>query len=243
MRIIQITDLHIYPKDEMINGVDTRQNFLKVLKIASDIPHDMVVITGDLSFFDANIEVYKWIKEKLEEYKISNYFIIGGNHDKAEKLAEVFDLKAGLTSDELYYFKEPNFIFLDTIKGFCSDEQWQWFEKKIIALKDKNPMIFMHHPPFKSGVPHMDKKYAFKQTDEFVRICSLNPNTAYVFCGHYHNEIFIAKDDINMFITPSTYLQIYMFNDDFEVDHRIPAFRIIDIDTKQIKTTVRYVYD
>ena len=243
MRIIQITDLHIYPKEEMINGVDTRQNFIKILKKISNIPHDMVIITGDLSFFDADIKVYQWIKKQFDVFNIKNYYVIGGNHDKAKMLAESFNFKKDLHNDELYYSIEPDYIFLDTIKGYCSKEQLKWFEKKILDIKDKNPMIFMHHPPFKSGVPHMDNKYAFEQTDEFIRICSLNPNPVYVFCGHYHNEISLIRDNINMFITPATYLQIYMFNDDFEVDHRIPTFRIIDIDKKQIKTTVRYVYD
>ncbi len=243
MRIIQITDLHIYSKDELINGVDTRNNFIKILKKVSGIPHDMVVITGDLSFFDADIEVYQWIKNQLNIFDIKNYHIIGGNHDDAKTLAKSFNLEKDLHDDELYYFIEPNFIFLDTIKGFCSEEQMKWFEKKILEIKDRNPIVFMHHPPFKSGVPHMDNKYAFEQPDQFSDICNLTKQDTYVFCGHYHNEISLLKNNINMFITPSTYLQIYMFKEDFEVDHRIPAFRIIDIDEKQIKTTVRYVYD
>ncbi len=243
MRIIQITDLHIYPKDEIINGVDTRLNFLKVLKAISNIQHDLVVITGDLSFFDAEENIYHWIKNQLAFYNITKYYIIGGNHDNANVLSESFDLKNDLHNDELYYFVEPNLIFLDTIKGFCSEKQLKWFENKILSLNKSNPVIFMHHPPFKSGVPHMDNKYAFEQPEKFTRICNNNPNPVYVFCGHYHNEITLIRDNINMFITPSTYLQIYMFNENFQVDHRIPAFRLIDIDKNQIKTTVRYVYD
>jgi 3',5'-cyclic AMP phosphodiesterase CpdA len=243
MRIIQITDLHIYPEDKIINGVDTRRNFLKVLEKVAAIHHDMLVLTGDLSFVDGDSEVYKWIKEKLDNFKLKDYYVIGGNHDVAEKLAEVFDLTQFLKDNELYYFIEPNFIFLDTVKGYCSEKQLNWLETTITSIENEKPVIFMHHPPYKSGVPHMDNKYAFEQPGLFTEICNKNTNTTFVFCGHYHNEISLMKNNVNVFITPSTYLQIYMLKEDFEVDHRIPAFRIIDIDNKLIKTTVRYVYD
>jgi len=243
MRIIQITDLHIYPTDEIINGVDTRKNFLNTLKAIIKIPFDKLVITGDLCFIDGDIKVYEWIKDQLQYFKINNYNIIGGNHDGAKQLSEVFDLKEDVIEDELYYFVEPNLIFLDTIKGYCSDKQLSWLKDQIEQIEGNNPIIFMHHPPFKSGVPHMDSKYAFKQEDLFAEICNLNNNASFVFCGHYHNEISVVKSNINMFITPSTYVQISMFHQEFEADHNIPAFRIIDIDNNQIKTTVRYVFD
>lgn len=243
MRIIQITDLHIYQNDELVNGVDTRSNFKKVLAAISNLQYDLVVITGDLCYSDGDKNVYKWIKSQLDEFKIKNYNVIGGNHDSAIDLAEVFELAKDVVNDELYYHLEPDIIFLDTIKGYCSDEQIKWFEEKIKSIKESNPIIFMHHPPFKSGVPHMDRKYAFKQPELFNSICSLNKKKSFVFTGHYHNEISLINDNVNMFITPSTYVQIDLFEEDFKTSHSNPAFRVIDIDNSQIKTTVRYVFD
>ena len=243
MKIIQITDLHIYHTNEIVNGVDTHDNFIKVLKEISTIDFDMLVITGDLCFSSGDKTVYQWIKNHLDIFNINNYYIIGGNHDNASELAEIFNLSDHLIEDELYYFLKPNIIFLDTIKGYCNENQLKWFKEKIKAIKDENPIIFMHHPAFKSGVPHMDNKYAFKQAKIFSEIFKLNEKSSYIFCGHYHNEITLIKDKINQFITPSTYLQINMMKEEFEIDHRIPAFRIIDIDNKQIKTTIRYVFD
>ena len=80
MRIIQITDLHIYQTDELVNGVDTHDNFKKVLKKISKLEYDMLVITGDLSYTDSDKLVYKWIKRQLVKFNIKNYFLIGGNH-------------------------------------------------------------------------------------------------------------------------------------------------------------------
>ena len=243
MRIIQITDLHIDPVESVVNGVNTRQNFIMVLKELSKMDFDFVAITGDLSFSNGNEKVYLWIKQQLEKYNIKNYYVIGGNHDDAGIMAEVFDKKQYLHNDELYYFVEPNMIFLDTIKAYCSDKQLNWFAQKMKNIKQQNPIVFMHHPPFKSGVPHMDNKYAFQQSEEFSDICRSNAKTSFVFCGHYHNEVSIFRDNINMYITPSLYIQIDMFEEEFTKYHTIPAFRIIDIDDSELKTTVRYVFD
>jgi len=242
MRIIQITDLHINSKDDLVNGVDTRGNFINVLKRIKNLTFDFVVITGDLSFFNGDLEVYNWIKKQLNEFGIHEYFVIGGNHDDAELLAKAFDVEENLVETELYYFKEPNFVFLDTIKGYCNKKQLHWFEKTLKEC-NINPIIFMHHPPFSSGVPHMDKKFAFQQSEQFFEICKRNSNESYVFCGHYHNEITVIKESVSSFITPSTYLQIDMFEEEFKVGHYVPAFRIIDIEKEQIKTTVVYVFN
>ena len=243
MRLIQITDLHINLKEEIVHGVNTKMNFLKTLQDLKKISFDMLVITGDLSYFDGDIEVYQWIKKQLKENEITDYRIIGGNHDDPVLLSEVFG--GVVLKGELYYFVEPNLIFLDTVKAYCSQDQLEWFEQNIKNIKDYNPVVFMHHPPFLSGVPHMDNKYAFEQSDIFAEICKKNPLDTYVFCGHYHNEISLIRDNINVFITPATYLQIYMFAEDFVVDHRIPAYRIIEVNDSinKIKTTVRYVFD
>ncbi|MBK7095095.1 MAG: metallophosphoesterase [Saprospiraceae bacterium] len=243
MRIIQITDLHINTSSEPVNGVDTRANFVRTLTEAEKLQADMLVLSGDLSFHSGDKEVYFWIKKQLDYKGIKNYKIIGGNHDDINVLAQVFDLTENVKDDELYFFIEPNFIFLDTARGYCSNRQLDWFKKEIVSIEGLNPVIFMHHPPFKAGVPHMDNNYAFQQPDIFKEICQMSNKLPYIFCGHYHNEISLINDGIKVFITPSTYLQIGMNSVEFEIDHIVPGFRVIDINNNKIKTTVRYVFD
>ena len=243
MRIIQITDLHINTANEPVKGIDTRANFKKTIKETLSLKPDMLVLTGDLSLHSGSAEVYQWIKNELEVANIKNYRIIGGNHDNIAILAEVFGLQDDVYDDELYYFIEPDFFFLDTAKGYCNSIQLEWFKDRIDSLEVQVPIIFMHHPPFKAGVPHMDKSYAFLQSDIFKDICLQSRIRPYVFCGHYHNEITLIEEGISVFITPSTYLQIGKDSDKFEIDHKVPAYRIIDLEYNSIKTMVRYVFD
>lgn len=243
MRIIQITDPHINIENELVNEVDTKKNFLHVLQRAKEFSPDFYVFSGDLSFNSGNYGIYYWIREKLDQMNIFDYYVIGGNHDDVNLLAEVFENTSFLHNSELYYSLKYGIIFLDTVKGFCSSEQLLWLEETLKSISEPNPIIFMHHPPFKAGVPHMDGKYAFQQPQEFQEICKKTNKPVTVFCGHYHNEISIIRDNINVFITPSTYLQIGMKSEAFEVEHRIPGFRIIDITDNNIKTNVIYVFD
>jgi len=63
MRIVQITDPHINTDFDLVQGVDTRKNFIKALHESLSYHPDMVVLTGDLAFQSGNREVYVWIKD------------------------------------------------------------------------------------------------------------------------------------------------------------------------------------
>jgi Icc protein len=243
MRIVQITDIHITTDTNPVLGVDTRKNFLNTLRESLTYNPDILVLTGDLAFQSGNRQVYIWIKEQLDSCGVKEYRIIGGNHDDIITMSEVFGLDQYVHGDELYYSVSPAMIFLDTAKAYCSDAQWTWLRQQVEPISEISPIVFMHHPPFKSGMPHMDNKYAFKQPDRFMEIFNSAAKAPVIFCGHYHSEISMEKAGIRVFITPSTYLQIGSRKEEFEVDHRIPAFRIIDINPNSIITTVRYVFD
>jgi 3',5'-cyclic-AMP phosphodiesterase len=50
-------------------------------------------------------------------------------------------------------------------------------------------VIFMHHPPFATGIGHMDGEL-FAGREEFARIIASHPNVERVLCGHIHRPVF-----------------------------------------------------
>ena len=114
MKIIQITDLHIDTPGDETHGVDIRQNFLDVLKIATERQPDLFVLTGDLCQLEANKSVYEWIKNHLDATDIP-YEVIAGNHDESSMIATTFNKDNYLTNKELYFSKiisnQKNTIF------------------------------------------------------------------------------------------------------------------------------------
>lgn len=230
MKIIQITDLHVGNENEFTHGVDVRQNFLDILKVVRHVAPDLLVLSGDLCFDSADPQVYQWLKSHLDYVDIP-YAIIGGNHDDSMVLADCFKIHHLLVGDELYYkrlFGEYTLLFLETSRGSVSDGQLTWLDRQLSSMTE-SPIIFMHHPPMLSGVPHMDQNYALKNMDAVQSVLCDFPRPLTVFCGHYHVEKTVCYKNLIVHITPSTYFQLNWRTEGFQVDHYRPAYREINL--------------
>lgn len=241
IKIIQITDLHIESIDGLANGIDTCRNFDMVLEEVILERPDFIVLTGDLCFKEPKAETYKWVKQKMDAIEIP-YFVISGNHDHSETLASVFHFP--FSGTEVYYdedWGEMKMLFLDTAVSKMSEKQWSWFEKQL-DTSTENLLIFMHHPPVQAGVPHMDMHYSFLEMERFSRVCKNYGKPLSIFCGHYHVDRYINKENLNVFITPSCFIQISDQYEHFQADHYIPAYRRIETDGNGLRTTLRYLF-
>ncbi len=49
-------------------------------------------------------------------------------------------------------------------------------------------MVLMHHPPFATGIAHMDQ-YGLRDTAAFAEIVSRNRQIERILCGHLHRAI------------------------------------------------------
>jgi Icc protein len=242
MKIIQITDLHVAREGEPSFGVDVRQNFLDALKAAKSLSPDLLVLTGDLCYDTADMEIYHWIKTQVDALHIP-YSVIGGNHDSSGALASAFDAEHLLVGGELFYKRWLHgqcLFFLETSEGFVSEGQLLWLSHEL-SLLEKDTVIFMHHPPVLGGVPHMDINYPLQNIAEVQEVFAQCPYHLTIFCGHYHVEKTICLRNMTVQITPSTYFQIDSHTEGFKVDHLRPAFREINIRKDgSVESTVIY---
>lgn len=212
MKICFITDLHIDKDGIFPFDTDTRSRFLKILKHIAQKHYDMLVIGGDLCNRTGDTEVYEWIKYHLDALNMP-YYMISGNHDSSTLMAEVFNMKHLLTVNELFYHLSflhvGDIYFLDTSPGTKSDIQYTWLEEKIRNQVDKDVIICMHHPPILSGSKHMEPQYFFRQSEKFLDMCLRFKDKRFIiFSGHYHMARTVLKDNITLFISPATSIQI-----------------------------------
>lgn len=222
IKIAHITDLHITEDRGLANGVDVVKNFRKILVSVVENDIDSIVITGDLCFDVASKATMEWVKEELEGLSIP-YRIIAGNHDDSEIMAEVFDMEDFLTGNELFFDEElegSSIVYLDTSKGFMSEDQLSWLSI-MNSILDENFLLFMHHPPVDASV-FMDNNYALKGKEEVAKILTFCNNLKGVFCGHYHVDKVVDMQGIPVYITPSTYFQI----DDKSAEFLISGYQI-----------------
>jgi len=241
LKIIQITDLHLDRKGKTPYDIDVRKNFTDIMREVRSAQPDHLVISGDLCFDIGEKEIYEWIRNILDLQDFP-YSLIAGNHDDPVLMAEVFGLEHLLTDDEIFFAKKigkATCLFLDTAKGYHSEKQINWLRRQLHNHK-RELIVFMHHPPFKIGMPFMDKKHGHRDMKTITGLLTGYSNNITVFCGHYHIEKTIRYKNILLQITPSCFYQLDQNATQFKVDHHRIAMRIIETKTSRIATTMQY---
>lgn len=243
MKIAFITDLHLGADGEKTQGVDVRQNFLQALGYLEYVRPDCLVIGGDICNSTGDRATYTWVKNILDALPFS-YYIIAGNHDESTLMAEAFNLTHHLHGSELYYalpLEGCPALFLDTAKGILSPTQWTWLREYIIALRDNNLLVFMHHPPLPADVTFMDAHHPFRQSDEFYDLVKDLTCHVTVICGHYHVEKVVQRGKLLTLLTPSTFVQIKHEPDELVVDNYRIGIREINLTSHGTNSRVHYV--
>jgi Icc protein len=205
MLIAQISDFHLKPEGVLAYDVADTASPLRhaVAQINNLNPMpDAVLITGDLVDEGAT-ESYQILKTLLESLK-SPYFIVPGNHDHKPRLQGAFPehryLKGGTErscGNYVCYTVEDfpvRLIGLDTVTpgdhgGGLTSDRLYWLNKTLADKSDAPTVIFMHHPPFASGIGHMDQEI-FRGKTEFAEIIGRNHQVERILCGHIHRAIF-----------------------------------------------------
>ena len=243
MVLAQITDLHIGQPNENTYGVDVRHNFLMILGEIKTLEPDYIIITGDLCFDKGNLEIYHWIKSKMDKLEIP-YVVIPGNHDDRAMMRSVFEIDYTQEEDEIFFAKrlgKHRALFLDSSQANMSEIQHKWLKRQLKQSADEHLLIFTHYPPSKAGVAFMDTKHCYKNISETLEVLSEYPSNIYLFCGHYHTDRKISIDNLHIQITPSIICQIDPYSEDFKVDNYRAGYRMIAFDKESLITSLHYL--
>ena len=243
-KIAFITDLHLPEDHQPVRGVDTWLHFQIVLdEVVARMP-DHIILGGDLCYKTGNAAVYQEVKTMMDATGIP-YEVIAGNHDDSEQVAKCFYAGNTLQHGAHYFARHLGSyaaLFLDTSKGTMNDDQWQWLHERIEHHVVEDLLVFMHHPPFMGMLPHMDLLHAFKEQDRFATLVEQFAGSIHIYTGHYHTDRHIIMNNCVVTITPSCFVQITGQSVDFELDHTYPAYRIIQLEDRQITSELRYVF-
>ena len=198
MIIAQISDLHFRTDGVKLKGVvcsvDALQRTIDHINATEPKP-DLVLATGDLAN-KAYFQDYQSLRTMLDQFDMP-YFVIPGNHDSREMMRETFADHGYLPEDGFLHYTLEDYplrmVGVDTKEdgreggGLCA-ERLQWLDDTLSAAPDKPTLVFMHHPPFKTGISYMDKGH-FTGTDEMSAIIRKHEQVERVICGHLHRTI------------------------------------------------------
>ncbi len=218
MIIAQITDLHI----SRIGGApdrrfDTAAHLERCVEHLNTFPAklDLVVATGDL-VDEGTEEEYHRLRGLLDPLA-APYLLVPGNHDNRRALCTVFADHSYLPGGApfLQYVIEDHplrLIALDTlvpgeIFGALSADRLEWLEARLEEAPDRPTVILMHHPPFLSGLTHLDRNaegFGLLGADALGTIVARFPNIERILCGHLHRPIQVRWHGTVALTAPAT---------------------------------------
>ena len=91
--------------------------------------------------------------------------------------------------------------------GALSDVQLEWLDQTLASQPTKPTLIGMHHPPFVTGIPHMDK-IALLNPDAFCAVIARHPQVERIVCGHHHRPVVGRCAQAIVSISPSVAHQV-----------------------------------
>lgn len=198
MLIAQISDTHVKrPGKLAYRQVDTAAMLRAcVEQVMAVRPRpDLVLITGDLVDRGDPVE-YAYLRELLAPLSLP-MLVIAGNHDDRDAMRVAFPDATYLPrSGYLHYAVNRGplrFIGLDTLipgegGGMLCDERLQWLEATLSEAQDCPTLVMMHHPPFDTGIAHMDEK-GLVGRETYAALIDRHPQVVATLCGHLHRMI------------------------------------------------------
>ncbi|TDR93049.1 phosphodiesterase [Enterovirga rhinocerotis] len=199
MLIAHISDLHARPKGALAYGVSETNLYAEhavhsLLRL--DPAPDCVLITGDLT--DCGLdEEYDVVAGLLARLPCPVY-AVPGNHDRREPFRRAFAQQAYLPEAGPLNFAvscgDVRIIGLDSLvagqsHGALEPDTISFLERSLAAEPNAPALVMLHHPPFDTGIAHMDRTRLLTGADELKRIVSANPQVHRILCGHVHRSI------------------------------------------------------
>lgn len=212
MLIAQLTDTHIRPEGRLAyRKVDTaaylERAVMHLCKLR--LPVDAVIFTGDLVDFGTDAE-YERLARLMVPVKPPVY-PIPGNHDDRDAMRRVLGHIAELPkSGDLSYVVDSGplrLVMLDSTmagkpNGEAGPERLEWLDGVLSAAPDRPALLALHHPPFITGIRHMDVQNCFN-SEGLEAVLLRHPQVLSVVCGHVHRTIFTSFAGRSASIAPS----------------------------------------
>jgi 3',5'-cyclic AMP phosphodiesterase CpdA len=198
MLLAQISDLHFLPRGSLAFGaVDTAgclERAIAHLNALEPAPA-AVLITGDLTN-DGDAAVWEALVEMLGELR-SPVCAVPGNHDGRELMRHAFaPLELFMDEGPLCFALDlgpVRLIGLDSLiegepAGRLGPEQLVWLDRRLGDAPDKPVLVALHHPPFRTGIDHMDAMM-LEDGAELGQVIARHDHVERVLCGHVHRSV------------------------------------------------------
>lgn len=229
--IAHISDLHIKAPGELAyNKVDTAKALERCVAElnALDPRPDLVVISGDLVDTPTPGE-YEHLWRLLAPLKIP-FIGVPGNHDARDMMRAAFPdfayAHASGPLDQARTVGPLDVLLLDSHVpgkpyGTLEPATLTWLDATLGSSKDRPALLFLHHPPFRTGIAHMDVQDLHNAAD-LAEIVRKHPRIRIVAAGHVHRATLTTFAGTAATICPAPNHAV-----DLDLaELRVPSFRV-----------------
>ena len=210
--IAQISDLHIkVPGALAYRQVDTAAALARCIAALNRfMPRpDFVAISGDL--VDTRLpEEYEHLKTLLAPLAIP-FAAVPGNHDDRAALRAAFPGQAYASSagalNIVHPLGELDLVLLDSsvpgaAHGMLDGETLRWLDATLAGSATRPALLFLHHPPFVTGITHMDDQN-LRNAADLAAIVQRHRRARLVAAGHVHRATLTTFAGVAASICPA----------------------------------------
>ncbi len=200
--IVQLSDTHITANGRLAYGkVDTSSALARAVAHINALPQqlgpiDAVVVSGDLTDLGTDEEYRRFLE--LTDSLEPPLLVLPGNHDDRVAMRRAFAGTGHFTAangplDHATMIGALHLIMLDSTvpgkpHGWLEPGQLTWLDRQLGARPSEPTIVFLHHPPFDTGIDHMDMQRLLNAQDLF-EVLKRHAQVRLVSAGHVHRAI------------------------------------------------------
>jgi 3',5'-cyclic AMP phosphodiesterase CpdA len=196
--VAQISDLHVKrPGEQAYRKVDTAAALARCIAALNRFTPrpQLAVVSGDLVDTPA-AEEYEHLEQLLAPLEI-RLAVIPGNHDSRTLLRAAFPAqpyaRASGALDLSLAIGPLDIVLLDSSvpgasHGRLAPATLDWLDVTLAASASRPALLFLHHPPFGTGIAHMDSQNLHNAAD-LAAVLQRHPRTRLVAAGHVHRAV------------------------------------------------------
>jgi Icc protein len=249
MRIAHLADFHLPGSaDKMVNGVKPQANLLQAADaLRKQVPApELIVLGGDL-LDNGEHDSYQAVADTFGQASVH---LALGNHDSLAGLRKTWP-PAKAPDFQGYYsfdFKGLHVVILNSSVagkefGRLDERQLLWLNEDLHQSNLKPVLIFLHHPPFETGIAWLDKVKLANAESFWEIIPPYAQNILGVFSAHLHLQYTCTRRGVLAAGCPAVSWQ-FSGNADAAraaLSSEPPGFNLLDVhDRKVAVRTVRF---
>jgi 3',5'-cyclic AMP phosphodiesterase CpdA len=229
--IAQISDLHVKPPGVLAyRRVDTAAALARCITELNRLAPrpDLVVISGDLAD-TPRVEEYDHLATLLAPLAIP-LAAVPGNHDERGLLRAALPDQPYASVDgplnSLRRVGELDIVLIDSsVPGVPHGEldagTLAWLDATLAASPTRPALLFLHHPPFVTGIAHMDAQN-LRNAADLATVVRKHPRARLIAAGHVHRATLTIFAGIAATICPAPNHAVAL-----DLDARLPpSFRV-----------------